>query len=436
MDTKQEKEVKSPALVLVEENTKLALSSVEQNNKTAISMIHENMDVLIQQANNLVIDITSKEDYDNAIALKRTIKSTHVNVEKRRKELKAPFMEAGKKLDEFVKTIYTPLKNAEQVVKNKCSVYEKEQERLKEEKKNEAQNALNAEEELNNRLKNLNGYLGKINEAKTKTDITEIENYLENLDLNTFGDKSSDAGFIVTQLKMTCGMAKKLLPDEQIIETKPEIEPVPESKETVQDIQSEPRKERKDEIKSETKPFISREEGSEIRKEERVQVKDDNIIIPKEKMEITPKHKEHIDKIEKQHIDGNKAFNGELDFSTVADENPTPTTQKVEEKETPSDDNDGMLEFEMAKKVKFFTPDEVDHHLKSGVLPTAIHDGINEQDVVEVQFVDSVQLKPNDSFNDTLDVVDAKGLPIALTIQSVKPNGEVLIGKYVFQKIN
>jgi hypothetical protein len=372
-------EVKSQELVIVEEKTKLAFTSVEENNKSALLMINENMEGLIQRANDIVIDINSKDDYDLAVELKRTIKSTHVKIEKRRKELKAPFMEAGKKLDAFVKTIYNPLKDAEQIVKDKCLEYEEEQLRLKEIKQNEEAESQRAEEELNNKLKNLNGYLEKINIANTQDEIVVIEKYLESLDLKSFGDKSADAGFIVTQLKMTCGMAKKILP-----ETAP-VKEVPTPKEVVE----EPTPIKMEEISVNDNLHKTQSVGRLNRTESK------KVELPKD---------------------------GELDFSKVADEN------HIDE------DKNGMLDFEMEKKPKHFTPEQVNEHLKSGVLPNAIYDGINQDDVIEVQFVDSVQLKQEDSFNKLLDG-DIKGLPCKLTIKSVKPNGDVLIGSYVFQSI-
>ena len=439
METTEKEEKKPISVIIIEEKTKKALSTVEENNKEVISFIHKNMEGLVRQANELAIDINSKESYDNAIELKRVIKATHITVEKRRKELKAPFVEAGKKLDDFVKTIYTPLREAEQVVKDKCSIYEAEQLRLKEEERNKEEQLQKMVDGLTERLRDLNGFLEKINNAQTKGEVIEIEAFLEGVDLKSFGDKSSDAGFIITQLKMTCNMAKRLLPDTPPVEE--------EEKETVQGIHSEAREERKEVKEPEIKPIV--------------EVKDDKMVVPKEQMELKPEQKETLDKHERIDAKGEKVEegkhyetgfakdmkqtlgisdepksekivppnNGELDFSTVADENQTNILDQIEEQEKVSE-NDGALEFDMPKIQRFFNPEQVKEYLGSGVLPTAIYDGTNEHDVIEVLFVGSVQLK--DNFND--EKTETHGLPKALTIQSVKPNGDVLIGRYIFQE--
>jgi hypothetical protein len=217
------------------------ISVIEQSHHNAILSIHENMNELVTKCDEIVIDIDSKESYENAVELKRTVKATHVAIEKKRKELKQPLIDYGKRLDKWVEQIYSPLVQAEKVVKKKMEVYEENQERLKNERKliQEKEEQLAIELEL--KLKNLNGQLEKINSAKSKAELKEIESYLDGISLSDFGDKSAEAGFILNQLKLTCSMASRLIKDEEevVIET-PKIETTPITNELVEQLKTVP----------------------------------------------------------------------------------------------------------------------------------------------------------------------------------------------------
>jgi hypothetical protein len=163
--------------------------------------------------------------------LKRIVKNTHVSIEKKRKDLKQPLIDYGKRLDEFVKTIYEPLKKAELIVKGKMEAYELRQEKLKNERREiEAENQ-RKKDIIESNLKSLQGQLERINLAKTKQELDVIVSYLDTIDLKEFGDSSADAGFILNQLKMTSTMAYRLLDSqEKIVELDKSTlgEPIPE----------------------------------------------------------------------------------------------------------------------------------------------------------------------------------------------------------------
>jgi hypothetical protein len=192
------------------------ISIIEQSHKSAILAIHENMNQLVNDCLTIVVDEDDKERYDRAVELKRVVKSTHVSIEKKRKELKQPLIDYGKRLDKWVEEIYSPLVNAEKVVKKKMEVYEAKQEKLKQEKKLVEEQKAKEEVELENRLKTLNGQLEKINLAKNKAELKEIEVYLDSIVIAEFGTKSGEAGFILNQLKLTCSMASRLMKDEEV----------------------------------------------------------------------------------------------------------------------------------------------------------------------------------------------------------------------------
>jgi len=80
------------------------------------------------------VEVGDKDGYDKALELKKQVKNTHVALEKKRKELKAPMLEMGKSLDSFAKSLSEPLKIGEKAIKDKVIAYEEEIERIKQEK--------------------------------------------------------------------------------------------------------------------------------------------------------------------------------------------------------------------------------------------------------------------------------------------------------------
>lgn len=191
------------------------ISIIEQSHKSAILAVHENMQQLVNDCLTIEVSEDDKKTYDTAVELKRVVKATHVAIEKKRKELKQPLIDYGKRLDKWVEEIYTPLVNAEKIVKKKMEVYEAKQAQLKEERKLADDQKQKEEVELEFRLKNLNGQLEKINLAKNKAELNEIEVYLDSIIIADFGSKSNEAGFILNQLKLTCSMASRLMKDEE-----------------------------------------------------------------------------------------------------------------------------------------------------------------------------------------------------------------------------
>jgi hypothetical protein len=191
------------------------ISIIEQNHKNSILSIHENMEELVLRCNDIVVTAEDKETYEDAVELKRLVKSVHVGIEKKRKELKQPLIDYGKRLDKWVEQIYTPLVQAEKIVKSKMEVYEARQEELKKERKLVEEQEQKEQEQLDIKLQSLNSTLGKINSAKSKKELIEIENHLNTIILSDFGKKSHEAGFILNQLKLTCSMAMRLMKEEE-----------------------------------------------------------------------------------------------------------------------------------------------------------------------------------------------------------------------------
>jgi hypothetical protein len=213
------------------------ISIIEQNHKSAILSIHENMNQLVNDCVTIVVEEEDKESYDKAVELKRIVKATHVSIEKKRKELKQPLIDYGKRLDKWVEIIYTPLVNAEKIVKKKMEVYEIKQEKLKQERKLIEDAKQQEQLQLEIRLTNLNAQLEKINSAKNKAELKEVEIYLDGIVISDFGSKSNEAGFILNQLKMTCSMASRLMKDdEEVIVEAPKLETTPITDDFLNDL--------------------------------------------------------------------------------------------------------------------------------------------------------------------------------------------------------
>ena len=193
--------------------TENAIQTIEQQSKADLLSIHANMDILIKSAEHITIAVDDKESYVQAVELKKTIKQTHVAIEKKRKELKAPIIEAGKSLDAFAKSIYVPLKDAESILKEKMLPYEQEQEKIQEQERIAKEKEQQEKDALNEKLMHLNSVLPDINSCKNKSEIQEIENKLAEINPKDFGERSDEAGFILTNLKTTCMMIKKSLPE-------------------------------------------------------------------------------------------------------------------------------------------------------------------------------------------------------------------------------
>ena len=208
------------------------LSVIEESHKISIMSVHENVEKLINDCNEITVIEDDKKSYDKAVELKRIVKQTHVSIEKKRKDLKQPLIDYGKRLDDFVKTIYEPLKKAELTVKSKMEAYELKQEKLKAERKEIEAEIQRKNDIIDSNLRILNGQLEKINLAKNKTELDGIIVYLDSIDLKEFGDRSAEAGFILNQLKMTCTMASRLMvevKEEKIVEVDKSTlgEPIP-----------------------------------------------------------------------------------------------------------------------------------------------------------------------------------------------------------------
>lgn len=194
------------------------INIIENSHQKEILSIFENMQQLVYDCNAVEVKIDDKESYDKAVELKRLVKSVHVAIDKKRDAFKRPIIDYTKRFDSWVKTIYDPLVQAEKVVKSKLEIYEKYQDKIKQENKLKQEQENLRILQIDNKLKELNNQLFKINSAKNVDELMLIDDYLSNIVLSDFEDRSGEAGFIVNQLKMTLQMAINFKKQEQIKE--------------------------------------------------------------------------------------------------------------------------------------------------------------------------------------------------------------------------
>ena len=100
----------------------ITIAEVESNDETQIATGQ------ITKANEY--EIINQEVLDNAGVLLRAIVQHKNFIEKRRKEIKAPILQAGKQIDELFKAPIEACKKAEQIIKGKINTYLAEQERI------------------------------------------------------------------------------------------------------------------------------------------------------------------------------------------------------------------------------------------------------------------------------------------------------------------
>ena len=159
------------------EEQQIALATMQQSELMAINQEFEKLIVEVEDLPEVMVG--DKDAYELAMNLKRKVKATHVAIEKRRKELKAPILQMGKNLDTFAKSLSEPLKMGEKAIKDKVSAYEMEIERIKAEK-SEIKRAL--EEKAEKQRENLDWI--EENMRKLIEQMKSCDSYTEFLELD------------------------------------------------------------------------------------------------------------------------------------------------------------------------------------------------------------------------------------------------------------
>lgn len=181
--------------------TKFCRVSFEETVNTANELISSQMTIVVGK--------DDKKSYDEAKELYSKHKNLWVKIDKDTDLIKKSIKPVLDKVQNFSDEIYNPLQKSGKILKEKMSVYEIEQERKKQEKRDKELAEQKRKEEIATKLLSLNtDYLAKIQNCQTLEELDLIKTELTNYDISIFGEQSANATFQITQLNMTCDMMR------------------------------------------------------------------------------------------------------------------------------------------------------------------------------------------------------------------------------------
>jgi hypothetical protein len=181
--------------------TKFCRVSFEETVNTANELISSQMTIIVGK--------DDKKSYDEAKELYSKHKNLWVKIDKDTDIIKKNIKPILEKVQLISDDIYNPLQESGKKLKNKMLIYEVEQERKKQEKRDKELAEQKRKEEIATKLLSLNtDYLAKIQNCQTLEELDLIKTELTNYDISIFGEQSANATFQITQLNMTCDMMR------------------------------------------------------------------------------------------------------------------------------------------------------------------------------------------------------------------------------------
>lgn len=333
--------------------TKFCRVSFEETVNTANELISSQMTIVVGK--------DDKKSYDEAKELYSKHKNLWVKIDKDTDLIKKSIKPVLDKVQNFSDEIYNPLQKSGKTLKEKMSVYEIEQERKKQEKRDKELAEQKRKEEIATKLLSLNtDYLAKIQNCQTLEELDLIKTELTNYDISIFGEQSANATFQITQLNMTCDMMRSniLMKIEQENFRKQEAERLAEQKrkedeELKANQQKIAQKLKEEEEEKEAKRKVELEALAKIKEEEEkanavkieivsepvtmvVDEKDARDIIIEESREIAnsignentcPTSKIDVEEDEKQSLSDNEVFAESISIQpTIKEEQVEPAT--------------------------------------------------------------------------------------------------------------
>ena len=177
--------------------------------KASFEEVVNSANQLILQQQEIIVDKDDKKSYDEAKELYSKHKNLWVKIDKDTDIIKKNIKPVLEKVQLISDDIYNPLQESGKKLKNKMLVYEVEQERKKQEKRDKELAEQKRKEEIATKLLSLNtDYLVKIQNCQTLEEIDSIKSDLANYDVTIFEEQSANATFQITQLNMTCDMMR------------------------------------------------------------------------------------------------------------------------------------------------------------------------------------------------------------------------------------
>jgi len=177
--------------------------------KASFEEVVNSANQLILQQQEIIVDKDDKKSYDEAKELYSKHKNLWVKIDKDTDIIKKNIKPVLEKVQLISDDIYNPLQESGKKLKNKMLIYEVEQERKKQEKRDKELADQKRKEEIATKLLSLNtDYLVKIQNCQTLEEIDSIKSDLANYDVTIFEEQSANATFQITQLNMTCDMMR------------------------------------------------------------------------------------------------------------------------------------------------------------------------------------------------------------------------------------
>lgn len=128
-------EIKHPTQEATVSNTNLVLVSAEEQDTLVRKSIREaisaDIDALVTLGSQKLTTVEDKDAYNKVRGDLATLRDTRVAIEKRRKDLKQPYLEAGRTIDAVAKEIIEKLAPAEDSLKDQVAWFDDEVDRRK-----------------------------------------------------------------------------------------------------------------------------------------------------------------------------------------------------------------------------------------------------------------------------------------------------------------
>jgi hypothetical protein len=181
-----------------------------------------------------------------------------------KKKAKAKIKELGQHIDATCNDNLNDINDAIEVLRIKMSVYEQEQDRLKQEKRAKEAEERQKTQELERKMREMADKFEEIEKCETEAQVDAIQKWISEIDYDSFGDKKEQALFQRTQIEMMCKMQRKVIAAQVLAKQNTSTEPTPIDKTCPVPVFAPPKKEVQKERGSNVTPEILEEKEMSV----------------------------------------------------------------------------------------------------------------------------------------------------------------------------
>jgi hypothetical protein len=214
----QENEIQD-AIVVTESEHQIAKAKNELNEVIKIDFFQEiktKIEAKISDAQNTVVTKDDSKLYKGAKSQMSEMKAIKKTIADFKKNTKSKIRELGRHIDENCEIHLKDITDAIQTLQIKMSVYEQEQERIKQEKKAKELEEQRQRQVLDGKLAEMANKFNLIEKCETEDAVREITDWLEQIDYESFGERKSEAVFQRSQIDMMCKMQIKVIKAQEL----------------------------------------------------------------------------------------------------------------------------------------------------------------------------------------------------------------------------